>query len=655
MIAILVLLFSSGLALASSAAGEPGPGPAAISDEEMAIVADPNNGATHGVILLEEWLQDDNAKIGRTRFHMRAKILSNEGRDLANVEIPLRHKEAELKEWWGRVLTPDGSKTEIPREQLTEKSVIKSARREVRTLNVALPGVEPGTVIDFGYEVRDPVISWATLVPLQRAWPMRRLRYRWIPVTGENPAATLRRESTLNATVTKESPGGAFVVNGEQLPPVVEEPDMPPDNEVRSAANLYYVRVIATDAANFWTTVGRAIEKITGKFNKADQPLKTAIASMKIPPEADMQARLKSAYDWLTVNVKDVTRRTSEEIEIEEEKASVRLGTAGTILAAKEGNSWQVGLLLVGLARALGAEAGIVLATDRTEQDWHPSLLSWDQFDEIFVAVRAPGEPDDKATILDPCSGLPYGEIPWWAAGGKAMLHTATGYREIALKVSDGASNVSRTSANIHWDEEGAAKASWSRAGSGQAGYLDRLTLRVMAPEKRSKRLDELCGVGDTMEVTSASSANLDALTAGFQLGCEEEMSAGGGAPAAQETRVGFEGPWIETTPDFPDPNRFHAVVFSFARTDSLTMEVSAPPGFVASTPPAAVEIKGPFGIYNLAVTATPAGYRIQRDLMLPNWRYEARSYPGLRSFFQRVHRADRTSLVFKREGTVTR
>src|SRR6266850_5937922 len=189
MIAILVLLFSSGLALASSAAGEPGPGPAAISDEEMAIVADPNNGATHGVILLEEWLQDDNAKIGRTRFHMRAKILSNEGRDLANMEIPLRHKEAELKEWWGRVLTPDGSKTEIPREQLTEKSVIKSARREVRTLNVALPGVEPGTVIDFGYEVRDPVISWATLVPLQRAWPMRRLRYRWIPVTGENPAA----------------------------------------------------------------------------------------------------------------------------------------------------------------------------------------------------------------------------------------------------------------------------------------------------------------------------------------------------------------------------------------------------------------------------------------------------------------------------------
>src|SRR5262245_33385693 len=66
-----------------------GPGPAVISAEERALQPDPARGAEHAVILLEETDHEEDAlRPSRTSYHLRAKILSAEGRSLADVEIP---------------------------------------------------------------------------------------------------------------------------------------------------------------------------------------------------------------------------------------------------------------------------------------------------------------------------------------------------------------------------------------------------------------------------------------------------------------------------------------------------------------------------------------------------------------------------------------
>src|SRR5262245_44531414 len=65
-----------------------GPGPTTISPEEAALGPDPARGIEHGLILLEECaFDDDYGQATKIQFHRRSKILSNEGRDLANVEI----------------------------------------------------------------------------------------------------------------------------------------------------------------------------------------------------------------------------------------------------------------------------------------------------------------------------------------------------------------------------------------------------------------------------------------------------------------------------------------------------------------------------------------------------------------------------------------
>jgi len=71
--------------LAHAKKGEIEPGPAVMSEEERALEADPARGIEHAVIVVEETSRAEDKGSGtKTTFHLRAKILSNEGRDLAN-------------------------------------------------------------------------------------------------------------------------------------------------------------------------------------------------------------------------------------------------------------------------------------------------------------------------------------------------------------------------------------------------------------------------------------------------------------------------------------------------------------------------------------------------------------------------------------------
>ena len=118
------------------------PGPQVISAEERAIEPDPSSGAEHAVILLEETDRiEDELRDSRTSYHVRAKILSNEGRDLANVEIPYMARDGVLRRWWGRTILPDGTVRELKEEELDRQSVMKTAWGEVRAMKGALPEI----------------------------------------------------------------------------------------------------------------------------------------------------------------------------------------------------------------------------------------------------------------------------------------------------------------------------------------------------------------------------------------------------------------------------------------------------------------------------------------------------------------------------------
>jgi hypothetical protein len=631
------------------------PGPAAISQEEKDLAPDAGAGSQHGVILIEEEERDESLGTHtQVSYHLRAKIFSGEGRSLGDIEIPFNTKTGQLKQWWGRVVLPDGTSQTQRQEELKPQTLIRRNGRETRVLKGNLPGVVPGCVIDYGFVYWEAGVYEWTRVELQRIWPVKSFRFRWIP--DAKAASKLRTTRTESLQVDVQQSGRAILITGKDLPPVPEEPWMPSDDAVRGIAHLYYVeRLVELD--DFWNSAAKKIDRDARAFVPQGQA-KELVARMNIPPQADLRGKLKAAYDWIASNIASTTMLTSEEEETRySDKDRARLEedrekrSFADVLASKEALPYQIDYIFVGLAGALGAEANLVLATDRTDNYWDPGLLTTRQFDWNLVAVRAPGEPDDKATLVDAGSGLPYGEIPWLVTGARGLLATDRGYRELPLWPSDIEKNSSETTVDVSFAED-LTKIRWGRKGRGQQDYFTRRELRRLPPEDRKKRLDDLCGSGGDFEILKAEAPEVLAdPTAEFRLECEGEY--GTGAPDASSDSFSFkvDGAWFRGVPELAASTRFHPMVFSYPRIDRAGLEVHSPPGFAPKGAPAPVELESRFGRYRLDVKATPDGYHLEREFWFAPLLVKPDEYEPLRSFLQDVRKADAARLEFKRSG----
>ncbi|HET9481210.1 MAG TPA: DUF3857 domain-containing protein, partial [Candidatus Polarisedimenticolia bacterium] len=294
-------------------------------EREKGIAPDPSRGMQHGVILAEETITDDSGSLSVLTHHLRAKILGPGGRGLADVVLPFAEPDGKLRRWWGRTILPDGTVLELKQEELKTQEVVRLGGLKLRVLKAALPGVTAGCVIDYGYviEMGRPE-SWR-YVPLQREWPVLTFRYRWLPSPGRQSKYYVRRRPDLPLEIKREKL--AVVLEGRDLPLFVDEPYRPPDDVIRAGAQLYYAPSVAlvgtslgstlrdrsSDPNEFWHESARNQENWIKLFLKKDEPLRQALDSMDIPPEAPLEEKLGIAYDWIAANIRNVSQLTSEE------------------------------------------------------------------------------------------------------------------------------------------------------------------------------------------------------------------------------------------------------------------------------------------------------------------------------------------------------
>lgn len=625
------------------------PGSKLISASEAAIAADPSHGMQHGVVLLEETERDESLGTGYAlTYHLRAKILSPEGRSLADVLVPVERGASELKTWWGRTLLPDGQVLELPQSDLIVQQAAKTVFGTTKVLKAALPGVVPGAVIDYGFTVRGEGYYPYTVVALEREWPVKALRYRWAP-SRLMPAAYT--SSHLEGKAVKvERDSDSVLVSGYDFVPVLEEPDMPPGGEVRASITFYYGSEESVE--DYWNLEAkRAQTRI--KLFATTGPIKEAIDEMQIPAGATLDAKLKTAYDWIGAHVKNTWLRTAEEEERgvldDDEKTA---DDARAILGAHEGTGRQLDMLFIGMARALGAEATLIYAPDRTERFWQIGLKSMEQFGYTFAAVRPMGAGDDAWTIVDPGSGLPYGDLPWRATGATGFLCLPKGKGSFVIPVSSPTRNRADTHVTISFsDENDSMLAKWSRTGQGSSGMGTRRWLRQLDPDVRKKRLDELCGGIGSTEVVAAELPGLDEPTASYQIACDLEIPDTSIDEGTTSYALQVLGPWWPETPAFTAPTRTLPVIFDYPKVDILGIDVEAPHGFTAGTLPAPVKIESPFGRYEFVTQKTEKGVRVDRAFALFPLMVKAAEYDALKDFLQKVGNADHTRVPFKRAG----
>ncbi|MBP7147659.1 MAG: DUF3857 domain-containing protein [Acidobacteria bacterium] len=626
-------------------------GPAVISESERALTADPAAGIEHAVILVEDTDYNESLPTSvEVSYHLRAKILSNEGRELANITIPHNMKRGKLKKWWGRTILPDGKVLELPEHELTPQTIAKySSIFQYSVLKGALPGVVPGAVIDVGYTVRAEQDHVSTqTVELQRPWPVRRLRYRWVPFRGYSASYVLLHGEGRDVSVNAGR--SAVMISANNLDPLPDEPLMPPAREVRASVILYYLLSSERTPQAYWDLEAKRLDRETASYC-ARSHVQHLLAAMQIAPDLDLEGKLRAAYDWIGANLRIESLATAEEQEeaaADDEGDRSRRETLNTLLETKKGSTSQLTRAFIAAARQLGAEAELVLGADRTEGFWNPQLMDVAQLPWRFAAVRAPGAKD--WTFVAPGQGLPYGQVPWWLTGVSGFVAAKAGGQAVPIPPAQADQSVRETSAKVTFGEENESiGVAWSQRGSGQVGYGTRRWLRQMTPDEREKELQDICGASEDFEVTESATANLDDLSAAFEITCSGEFIGDSVDPEVGTYGFTWSGPWVQALPDVVAPKRRHPVVFNYPYVDHAVIEVTAPHGFVPKAPPAPVDLSGAFGNFHRTISATETGFRIERTFALRAVVAKAEYYDLLLRWLQDIRKSDLVPVEFRR------
>lgn len=623
------------------------PGPTEISAEERALAASPAEGIEHAIVLVNEYARNEDLDAYmETSLHFRAKILSNEGRDLADIEIPIRRQGGKIPVWWGRTLLPDGEVLELGREEIDEQLKASAGSKGIEWIKVALPGVVPGSVIDFGYTVRER--GWVPLdsVPLQRRYLTKSFRYHWRPYSLLGAAFRMARDEGLN--VRHDATAREIVIEAEDLPPFRSEPSMPPIDEARGMLHLYYLPRYA-NLDNYWDKTSEIYET-TVRASMRRGSIKDALRTIQPAPEGTLLEKLKALYDWIGSELTRTGLRTFEQRAFGDDGRE-RADIVRQVMENKGGSSWELGLFYIALARELGAEARLVLTVDRTDRYWDYHLKTTSQFASSLVAVGDPGADAESMLVLDPGGGMPFGGVPWWLSGVYGMLVGDKKASPILIPTTAAEATVGRAEVEQEFvDENEVLVTQWSRVGGGQESMGRLRYLSRLSPGDRDRVLDAMCGENSSHELVEKEHSPIDPLATEFSLSCETEqlIDLGDGIGLYQ---VGFDGPWFDSLPQLDEGERQHPVILDFPRTERATITVRAPEGFRPANAPRGGLLDRGFASYQLDIETTDDAFVVRRDLTLRQVVFTGEKVAPLRKFLEDVRALDAGELQFERQG----
>lgn len=150
-----------------------------VTPEELKMTSIPEQPGAPAVILLREEIDDDMNNV--KSVHERIKILTDAGREYANVEIPYSRRAFTIGGIAGRTTHSDG--TVVPFEgKPFDKTVLKGGKIKVNVKSFSLPDVQVGSVIEFRYEKRyDDRTVFAPEWEVQTQLFQRRAYFKFIP------------------------------------------------------------------------------------------------------------------------------------------------------------------------------------------------------------------------------------------------------------------------------------------------------------------------------------------------------------------------------------------------------------------------------------------------------------------------------------------
>lgn len=316
----------------------------------------------------------------------RVKILTEEGRRHATMRIP-HSRRVRIESLQGSTTLADGRVVPLPSGPRPQRMI--SERRRQYVTDVEFPRAEVGSVLELRYELvyRDLILldPWyfSDEIPVRRSEIVFKVPAEIeAQVWSRDPLGVgLRRE-----TVTGKH-GTETRIWAENLPAVpvglagVDEPFADRAAQAQMIPTFYRDGIHSQRLMGNWATTATMTEK---GYYKPARGQDRGVAA---------KARALGAMDAVYRFVRDeIATDPGADVLLPEGSA------IGKVLAAGRGEAGEKALLLQAMLHALGLDARLVWAADRSSGRIDPGLASPGWFDTVLVAV----EVDGRRVFLDP-------------------------------------------------------------------------------------------------------------------------------------------------------------------------------------------------------------------------------------------------------------
>jgi hypothetical protein len=397
--------------------------PLAVTPEELAATAPKVDKDAHAeAILWDIRVADEmsgNYPHSVQTHYLRVKIFDQPGVEMLARQDILYPKGANVSDVFARTTKRNGEVVSLGRDAVFERVVVKGNGVKWQAKSFALPALEPGVVVEFGWrEYHDEAVANYIPIDLQRNIPVQTITVHLKPLVISWMPFKMRTMSfqTQQPTFADENKG-FYAATWRNMPAFQEEKDMPAERQVRAWMLVYYEEHEITQPEKFWKDRGR---KLYGELKpqiKIDAEVKSIAAELTGKGGTD-EEKLQRIFQYCRSRIRNLNGPHNGLTPEQRTHFKPNKNTQET-LKQEMGNGRDIDLLFTALATAAGFDARMARTGDRGYgvMGWNtPTMYFMPAFS---VAVNVGG----KWQFFDPgVPTLPFGMLRWQEEATPALV-----------------------------------------------------------------------------------------------------------------------------------------------------------------------------------------------------------------------------------------
>jgi hypothetical protein len=640
---VLILLLFVGAAVRRARPVSAGDEWQPISPEELKMTSVPEAPGAPAVYLYRQ--VDRNDQESHEYNYVRIKILTEEGRKYADVEIPFFKESGDIRNIKARTIRPDGTIAGFD-GKVYEKTIVKASGLKYLAKTFTLPDVQVGSIIEYHY-----MKIWDQYIYFKAS--------RWLisdELFTKNAKFSLKqlsdyaiRWSWPSGLPTGTSPPkgehGLIHLEAQNVPAFQIEDFMPPENEMKYRIEFIYTQENdEKEPEKFWRKEGKRfndrVENFAGKRKAMEQAV-TQIVSPNDSPETKLQKIYARVQQIRNLSYE------AEKTQQEEKRAKQKdTNNVEDVWKHGYGDEREIDWLYLGLVRAAGMEAYPVLISRRNEYFFNPSLMNPNELNDNVVLVKLNG----KDVYCDPGTKFtPLGLLPWSETAVKGLRLDKEGGSWVTTSLPESSASRIERKADLKLRDDGALEGKLTITFSGLEALYRRIEQRNEDEASRKKFLEdqvkEYIPAGVDVELTN----NPDWGSSTEKLVAEYDLKVPGWVSGAGRRALLPVGLFSATEKHlFDHANRVHPIYFSYpsAKIDDVTIDL--PLGWQVSSLPPVQDLDAKAAVYNLKVENNKGTLHLTRRLKMDLLMVEVKLYPTLRNFFQVVRTGDEQQIVLQ-------